>query len=79
MDPLILIIEELERIRYDINKIEILIINLENTILFNPNDTKYIRLINEKEILLKNLCDIRLELCRKGRYINNIYNSIARY
>jgi len=85
MDPLILILEELERVRLDIDKLEMALFTMENDPnhhhlhhhhhhdLHNhhpihqiPTDTRYIRLINEKEMLIKNLCEIRKDLCSKG-------------
>ena len=65
MDPLILILEELEKVRLDIDKIEMALFKMEND-GYVSSDVRYIRLINEKEMLIKNLCEIRKDLCNKG-------------
>ena len=72
MDPLILILEELEKVRLDIDKIEMALFKMEND-GYVSSDVRYIRLINEKEMLIKNLCEIRKDLCNKGM---TLYNSM---
>lgn len=66
MDPLILIIEEIDRMRTDLVRLEGELSDCEVRIDFKKDDPRYIRLSNEKELILNNLCDIRKELCQKG-------------
>jgi hypothetical protein len=70
MDPLILILEELEKVRLDIDKLEMTLFTMENDPSHHHHvmstDERYIRLVNEKEMLIKNLCEIRKDLCNKG-------------
>ena len=66
MDPLILIIQEVERLRSDIDKLESDLTDCESRIDFRPNNPRYQRLSAEKDLVLKNLCDLRFELCQKG-------------
>lgn len=69
MDPLILIIEEVDRMRRDIEKLEDALTDCEFRIDFRKDDPRYVRLTTEKDLLLKNLCDIRKELCQKGECV----------
>jgi hypothetical protein len=66
MDPLILIIEEIDRMRRDLDKLETELTDCEMRIDFQPDNQRYLRLRNEKELVLKNLCDIRKELLQKA-------------
>ena len=66
MDPLMMVIDEIVRLREDVTKLEQDISDCEVRIDFQPQDPRYIRLCTEKELVLKNLCDIRMELCQKG-------------
>jgi len=73
MDPLILILEELEKVHLDVKELENTLSTMENDPNHHHNyhhalssDTRYIRLVNEKEMLIKNLCEIRKDLCNKG-------------
>lgn len=65
-DPLFLIIEEIERIRSEIEQYESDISDCEVRIDFKPDKPRYLRLCEEKNRLMKNLADIRSELCAKG-------------
>ena len=68
MDPLILIIEELHRARTDIEKYETDLSEMEARSDFNHKSARYNRLLFEKELVLKNLCDLRLDLSKKGNF-----------
>ena len=68
MDPLILIIEEVERMRCDIDNLEIELSDCETRMDFNKDHPRYTRLLVEKDLVLRNLCDLRKELCQKGTY-----------
>lgn len=67
MDPLILIVEELHRARGDVERYETDLTDCESRPDFNPQGPRYNRLLLEKELVLKNLCDLRLELSKKGK------------
>ena len=67
MDPLILIIEEIDRMRRDLDKLDSDLSDCETRIDFRQDDARYVRLSAEKDLILKNLCEIRLELCGKGK------------
>lgn len=67
MDPLILIIEELHRARTDVEKYEADLTELENRPDFNHKSARYNRLLWEKDLVLKNLCDLRSDLSKKGK------------
>ncbi len=67
MDPLILIVDELHRARADVEKYESELSECEARIDFTPQNARYNRLLLEKELVLKNLCDLRLELSKKGK------------
>jgi hypothetical protein len=67
MDPLILIIEEIDRMRHDLTQLENELSDCEVRIDFRKDDPRYIRLSTEKDLVLRNLCDIRKELCAKGK------------
>lgn len=83
MDPLILILEELEKVRSDIEKLEMTLFTMENDPSHHhhhhhhvvSSDTRYIRLVNEKEMLIKNLCEIRKDLCNKGIFDDMIHDT----
>jgi hypothetical protein len=83
MDPLILILEELEKVRSDIEKLEMTLFTMENDPSHHhhhhhhvvSSDTRYIRLVNEKEMLIKNLCEIRKDLCNKGIFDDIIHDT----
>lgn len=66
MDPLILIIEELHRARTDVEKYETDLSEMEARPDFNHKNARYNRLLWEKDLVLKNLCDLRLDLSKKG-------------
>lgn len=66
MDPLILIIDEVERIKRDCDKIEAELSDCEARIDFTPQNARYVRLSAEKDLMLKNLCDVRTELCKRA-------------
>eukprot|EP01032_Pedospumella_encystans_P038793 gene38793-43971_t len=66
MDPLILIVDELHRARADVDKYESELSECEARIDFTPQNARYNRLLLEKELVLKNLCDLRLELSKKA-------------
>ena len=67
MDPLILIIEEIERIRGDADNLEVELTDCETRMDFHRDDPRYQRLLSDKDKIMKNLCDIRKELCQKGK------------
>lgn len=69
MDPLILIIEEIDRMRRDIDKLDSDLADCELRIDFRPDDARYARLTTEKGLVLNNLCEIRKELCMKGELL----------
>lgn len=75
MDPLILIIEELHRARTDVEKYETDLTELENSPTFNPKSARYNRLLWEKDLVLKNLCDLRSDLSKKGENDRHFYKS----
>ncbi len=66
MDPLMLIIDELVRIKGDCEKIETELTDCEARIDFTTQNARYVRLSAEKDLMLKNLCDIRMELCKRA-------------
>lgn len=66
MDPLILIIDEVERIKRDCEKIETELSDCEARIDFTEQNPRYVRLRTEKDLMLKNLCDVRMELCKRA-------------
>jgi hypothetical protein len=68
MDPLILILEEVARLRKDIAEHEEKLVAHESKDNFDSQNSGYLRLRNEKELFLKNIADLRMELCQKGMY-----------
>jgi len=55
-------IQELYRLKDDVNSLEGRIVNLEELEGFDAQDVRYTRLLREKEMLLTNLCAMRLKL-----------------
>lgn len=58
------ILEELSSLKFDISKLEERIRAFEMSSSFESNDTRYLRLIHEKNLLTTNLCQLRLKLCQ---------------
>jgi hypothetical protein len=64
MDPLMLIIDDMERLRLSCDQMESEITLMETNL--TTSDPRYGRLQREKEMLMANLCTIRHDLCAKG-------------
>jgi len=73
MDPLILYFDELIRARANVDKYESELSEYEARIDFTPQNARYNRLLLEKEHVLKYLCDLRLELSKKGKSWSTFY------
>jgi hypothetical protein len=50
---------EIEELKAALKSLEERIIRYEDNDKFNPNDIRYTRLVDEKRILLQNLCELR--------------------
>jgi hypothetical protein len=66
MDPLILIVEEIGHVRRDLEQLEVELTDCEVRPGLCKDNLRYVRLVSEKELVLKNLCDIRTELLQKA-------------
>jgi len=53
---------EFDRIRADIERIETRILWFEDNPKFQPTDIRYTRLLEEKKLLVKNLCELRINI-----------------
>lgn len=55
-------LQELQRLREEINSLEQRIVSLESFESYDSQDVRYTRLLQEKELLITNLCAIRIKL-----------------
>lgn len=60
------LVQEVERVRGEIAIVEQRLRDIESMISPKDLDARYHRLIDEKRILVTNLCDIRLKICSLG-------------
>ncbi len=60
------LLHEIELLREDVDKVERRISALEDSNNFHPHDIRYTRLLDEKKLLVENLCKLRVNISSVG-------------
>ena len=61
-----LLLREIDKMKADVRKLEDRIFTYEANPNFNPDDVRYRRLLDEKQLLMGNLCELRTNVYSKA-------------
>jgi hypothetical protein len=68
---------EIEQLKVAMNSLEERIVKYEDNDNFNPSDIRYTRLVDEKRVLMQNLCDLRSVYSQSTFHLNTPSASTA--
>jgi hypothetical protein len=66
LDTFQFFVQELGKLRQDIDHVESRIVDFESKVNFDGADVRYRRLLDDKKVLLVNLCELRIHLISRS-------------